>query len=73
MTDIKALTIVLEHDVRNDDIVSLITAITQLRGVLSVESHVAEIDSHVAERRAKNDLIKRLFKILKPDKGEGAT
>lgn len=65
MTDrIKALTVVLEHDIRTDDIEPLITSIMLLRGVLSVRTHVVEIDSHVAEQRAKNDLRKKLFKIL---------
>ena len=65
MTDrIKSLTIVLEHDVRDDDIVSLITAITQFRGVLSVETCVTEIDSQVAEQSKKMNLREKLFKIL---------
>ncbi|KKL47628.1 hypothetical protein LCGC14_2333650 [marine sediment metagenome] len=45
MTDrINALTVVLDHDYRDDDIESMILAIMQFRGVLAVKANVAETD-----------------------------
>ena len=52
MTDrIDAMTVVLDHDIRIDDVQPLVEAIKQLRGVLSVELHVADFATSVAEAR----------------------
>lgn len=53
MTDrLNALTVILEDDVRDDDAQPLISAIYQLKGVISVKPHVSDIDSAIAETRA---------------------
>lgn len=68
MTDrVHSLTVVLEKDVRTDDIEALVSAIRQFRGVISVKQHVADIDSHMAVERARNDLRDKIAKILWPD------
>jgi hypothetical protein len=57
MTDrIHALTVVLEHDMRDDDVEGLIQAIRWLRGVLSVDLHVTDISDHTARERARTEL-----------------
>ena len=60
-----ALTVVLEENTCEDDAESLITAIRMLRGVLSVTPHVADFDTHWAEKRAKDELRRKLMELLK--------
>lgn len=60
-----ALTVTLEHDVRDDDAAPLIAAIKQLRGVLDVEPHVADITSAMAESRAIMEVQNRLLEALR--------
>lgn len=65
MTDrLNALTVVLEQDLRTDDAEALIQAIHQLRGVLSVEGHVADVNSTVAYQRARLEVRQLLFDTL---------
>lgn len=53
MTDrIHSLTVVLDHDMRDDDIQPLIDAIKMMKGVRTVDTHVSDIASHMAEARA---------------------
>lgn len=65
MTDrLNSLTVVLDHDIRDDDAKPLILAIKQLRGVLSVEGNVMDVGDHVAEKRVRSQLALKLFKAL---------
>lgn len=67
MTDrYNALTIVLEKDIRDDDAEALLSAIRQLRGVLSVSGNVADLGSHLAQERARRDLGEKLWRVLYP-------
>jgi uncharacterized coiled-coil protein SlyX len=68
MTDrYNALIVVLENDIRDDDAESVIAAIAQLRGVLSVQGHVVDgIDQLVAEQRVRLELQQKLREALKP-------
>ena len=67
MTDrINALTVVLNKDIRDDDVKSLTSAIKQLRGVLSVSMNVADITSHIAMQRARQSLLDELWKVFFP-------
>lgn len=70
MTDrYHSLTVVLEKNLRSDDDAEiLIAAIQQLKGVLSVKGHVADLDSVMAEERAKNELGKKLFNVIYPSR-----
>lgn len=70
MTDrVSALTVVLEHDIRVDDIEPLLTAIRQLRGVLSVRTEVISgLDIHIAESRVRTRVIKGIFDLVDPPK-----
>lgn len=51
-----ALTVVLERDVRDDDVEALQNAIRQLRGVLSVSGNVSGLTDQMAEERARREL-----------------
>lgn len=68
MTDrLNALIVVLEQDIREDDARPLIQAISQLRGVASVQPNVADIASHIAHTRARHEIETRLFKALREE------
>lgn len=65
MTDrYNALTVVLEKNMRSDDAQQLIEAILLLRGVLSVVPNVADLNSAVADRRARSELLEKLIQML---------
>lgn len=67
MTDrYNAITVVLDHDIREDDAESLLNAIRMLRGVLSVTPNVTSLESHVAHDRAINELRNKLRDVLWP-------
>jgi hypothetical protein len=67
MTDrFHSLTIVLEKNIREDDAEGLIQAIRHMRGVLSVTGVVANLDSHMAEDRAKHNLGQQILEIIYP-------
>lgn len=67
MTDrYNALTVVLEQDMRDDDAEALLSAIRQLRGVLSVTGNVADMDSYISDARAKHDLGRKLWSVIYP-------
>ena len=62
MTDrVHSLTITLEKDIREIDVEGLITAIRQLRGVLDVSGHVADVNTHMAYTRARAEILNKLF------------
>ena len=66
MTDrYHALTVVLDQNLRSDDVEGLINAIKLLSHVSDVTPHVANIDTYVAEARAKSELYTKLWEILK--------
>ncbi len=69
MTDrFSSLTVVLEHDIREDDASALIQAIQLLRGVLTVEGNVVDVTSIVAEQRARHELREQLLAVVFPEK-----
>jgi hypothetical protein len=66
MTDrYNALTVILDHDIRDDDAKGLIDAILQLRGVLSVKGRVKDIADDIALDRTKLELRTKLWEVLK--------
>ncbi len=67
MTDrVHSLVVVLEKDVRVDDVEALTAAIAQLRGVLSVEPIVADHAAHMAESRALEHWRTKIHDLLWP-------
>ena len=67
MTDrYNSLTVVLEHDIRSDDAEMLISAIQQLRGVLSVEGNVSDSTTFMAQERARSELGSKIWDVIHP-------
>lgn len=65
MTDrVNSLIVVLEDDVREDDVENWVQAIKMLRGVVSVTKNVSDLESHIAEERARHALTSKLWKVL---------
>lgn len=65
MTDrIHSLTVVLDHNIRSDDIEPIIEAIKLLRCVQEVVPHVADHTAYMAESRAKQMWVEALWKFL---------
>ena len=66
MTDrLKGITVVFEHDIRDDDAERILEAIRCLRGVLKVEPTLSTpADWHI-ETRIKHDLRMKLFEVVK--------
>ena len=62
-----SLTVVLEHEIREDDAESIISAIRQLRGVIDVSGNVADMDTYLAIRVARHELRNKLFDLLNED------
>lgn len=68
MTDrFNSLTVVLEADIREDDAQVLLSAISQLRGVLSVSGNVSDLGAHVALMRARHELEQKLWAALRSE------
>ena len=64
MTDrIHSLTVVLDKDMREDDVQAVANAIRMLRPVIDVHLNVADPVSVMAESRAKFDLRKKLAEL----------
>ncbi len=57
--------VVLEHDVREDDAEQTLSALRQIRGVLTVEPVVASGELMVAESRAMYAMRRKLFDFIK--------
>lgn len=71
MTDrYNALIVVLEENIRSDDAENLLTAIRQLRGVLSVSGNVASPNDYVAKELARSTLGKKIIDVIYPPKDQ---
>ena len=67
-----AVLVVFEHEIREDDAESLLSAIRHLRGVESVHPHVTDVNGWIAYAKARNDLEQRLREALRTKrKGDG--
>ena len=65
MTDrINALIVVLDKDVRSDDVQPLVDAIRQLRGVASVGLNVSDSNAYIAKSVARTKLLDQLWSLL---------
>ncbi len=66
MTDrIKALTVILTKEIRDDDCECIINAIKMIKGVSIVETHIAQYDDYFVEQRTKNKVLKEVYNIIK--------
>lgn len=69
MTDrYKALIVTLEQDIRADDAEPLISAISHLREVVSVDGMVAGPDDWTARQRIRSELSRKLWEALESDR-----
>ena len=67
MTDrVFALTVVLKDNTCTDDAQPILDAIQMIKGVLSVEAHVADMDQWAADIRARRELGEKLWAVLYP-------
>jgi hypothetical protein len=56
--------VVLEKDIREDDAEAVITALTMVRGVLTITPIEANPESRIAEERVRQELRIKLFAAL---------
>ena len=59
-----AFIVILEEDINDEDAEQTISAIKQIKGVLSVEPHDRDINETIAEMRVRTDISKKLFDVL---------
>lgn len=66
MTDrVKGITIVLDRDIRTDDVEVLVNAIRLLRGVATVDTVLTTSDDYFARERIRTELVGKMFDVLK--------
>ena len=67
MTDrVNALTVILDRDIRTDDVEATINAIRQIKGVLKVKPHIREMSDDIAEARVLSELSAQVVGDLPP-------
>lgn len=65
MTDrIKGFVVTLDKDYRVDDVEEIRRALLMVKGVLSVDSSVADISDHMNRERVRIELHEKLFQVL---------
>lgn len=65
MTDrVHSLLVVLENDVREDDIQNFIDVLSRMRGVAGVEKCVSDYGTHMAEKRAHQKWREKILALL---------
>jgi len=57
--------ITLEKDMREDDAEKIMLALQLVKGVISVKPVVSDLSKHMAYEQARNELAKKLFKVLR--------
>jgi hypothetical protein len=71
MTDrINAFIVILDRDIREDDAEDTLTALKQIKGVMSVKPHVANFSDAIAQDRVRQELGMKLWRILYPKEGK---
>lgn len=63
--DINGVTVTFEPNMREEEAAVLIAAIKQLRGVIRIDVHPAEIMHSFDVMQAKYELTKKLWEVLK--------
>lgn len=70
MTDrVRALTVILEKDMREDDIQYLANAIQMFRWVAKVEMRPVNSNDVIAKIQAQNEIRQSLLDVIMPSKG----
>jgi len=65
---VNGFTVVLEQDMREDDVAQIMAAVLQLRGVLTITSQVVTSDTLVAYARARRELGEKLLAVVYPER-----
>ena len=69
MTDrINSITVVLDKDYREDDAQPILDAIGMIQCVISVKGNVSNIESHMAEQRARQHYQKKIWEVFNAEK-----
>lgn len=67
MTDrIFALNVLLDQDIRDDDVEPIINAIKMIKHVQRVEKNISDIEVWAGEERARQKLGQQLWEVLYP-------
>jgi hypothetical protein len=67
MTDrINAFIVILDRDIREDDAEDTITALKQIKGVISVKPHVKNMSDSIALEQVRLELTEKLWRVLHP-------
>ena len=66
---VKALTVVLDRDIRIDDVEPLMAAISCMKGVRKVTPEVSDVSAHVAETRARQRVLGKLYVLIEELRG----
>jgi len=61
---INFLTVVLDKDYRDDDVVKIVEAISMVKGVMKIKENVATPEEYMAIVRAKSKIADKLWKVL---------
>ncbi len=60
-----AYIVVLDENLREDDAENVITALGMVKGVATVEPVVASRDQHIAKARMKEDVVGKLYVVIR--------
>jgi hypothetical protein len=65
MTDrASSLTVVLENNMRVDDVECLVNAILMLKNVLSVDKNISNYETYVAQIRAERRIMEKIYDLF---------
>lgn len=66
MTDqVRGFYVVLDKDIRTDDVEPLMNAVKQMKHVLTVEQIITNVDDYFARQRVRAELISKIYEVLK--------
>lgn len=63
---VKSLTVVLDQDIREDDVEGVINAIGSLRHVIAVDHSVTDPADYANRARIRHELSEKLWEVLYP-------
>lgn len=64
---INSITIVLEHNMREDDAQALLNAVQMLKGVITARANVSGLTDYIAQARARYEYGCKLMGVIYPD------
>ena len=63
-----AFTVCLDREYKDEDAELIASAIRMVKGVMSVEAHVADVPLYYAKESARQELAAKLLAVLHPNK-----